>query len=178
MLALSIWQPWATLIAIGAKVHETRGWPTGLREPIVIHAGKRWEADQVDACYEEPFRKALAAAGIELPKRWHLTPEPFLPLGRAVAVARIVDCVSTDDPAAYRPEVLSRGDLAFGDWSPGRFAFRLADVFRLDPAIPLRGGQRFFRVPNDVQWEAAARVVNNAPGSHPLSRELMGRARS
>lgn len=44
MKALTIWQPWATLIAIGAKPYEFRSWPApayvrGTR--IAIHAGSR-----------------------------------------------------------------------------------------------------------------------------------------
>ena len=40
MKALTITQPWATLIAIGAKRFETRGWSTPYRGPLAIHAGK------------------------------------------------------------------------------------------------------------------------------------------
>lgn len=36
---LTLHQPWATLIALGAKTVETRGWPTKYRGPIAIHAG-------------------------------------------------------------------------------------------------------------------------------------------
>src|ERR1700731_1099317 len=44
MKAITIWQPWASLIMIGAKPHEFRGYPAprfvrGQR--IVIHAGAR-----------------------------------------------------------------------------------------------------------------------------------------
>lgn len=44
MKALTVWQPWASLIAIGAKPYEFRGWvpPTSLRgQRIAIHAGAR-----------------------------------------------------------------------------------------------------------------------------------------
>ncbi|PZU87884.1 MAG: hypothetical protein DI527_18115 [Chelatococcus sp.] len=44
MKALTIWQPWASLIAIGAKPYEFRGWrpPPGLvGEDLGIHAGAR-----------------------------------------------------------------------------------------------------------------------------------------
>lgn len=44
MKALTIWQPWATLIAIGAKPYEFRGWvpPKSIRgQRIAIHAGAR-----------------------------------------------------------------------------------------------------------------------------------------
>ena len=40
MKVLSLWQPWATLMAIGAKKIETRHWYTRYRGPLVIHAAK------------------------------------------------------------------------------------------------------------------------------------------
>jgi len=46
MKAISLWQPWATLISIGAKRIETRSWETLYRGSIVIHAAKRWSKDQ------------------------------------------------------------------------------------------------------------------------------------
>lgn len=40
MKALSLTQPWATLVAIGAKKIETRSWSTSYRGPVAIHASK------------------------------------------------------------------------------------------------------------------------------------------
>ena len=37
--ALTLHQPWASLIAIGAKTMETRSWSTSYRGPLAIHAG-------------------------------------------------------------------------------------------------------------------------------------------
>ncbi|KQO04623.1 hypothetical protein ASF12_13925 [Paenibacillus sp. Leaf72] len=41
MKAITIIQPWATLIAIGAKQYETRGWSTKHRGALAIHAGSQ-----------------------------------------------------------------------------------------------------------------------------------------
>ena len=41
MKAITLWQPWASLIAVGAKTIETRGWATNYRGPLAIHAAKR-----------------------------------------------------------------------------------------------------------------------------------------
>lgn len=45
MRAISIKQPWATLIVAGIKPVENRSWPIRHRGPLLIHAGKRidWE---------------------------------------------------------------------------------------------------------------------------------------
>ena len=45
MKALTIWQPWATLIMAGAKRYEFRGWPAPdwmVGKRMVIHAAARW----------------------------------------------------------------------------------------------------------------------------------------
>ena len=41
MKAITIIQPWATLIALGEKQFETRSWFTKHRGELAIHAGKR-----------------------------------------------------------------------------------------------------------------------------------------
>jgi len=40
MKALTISQPFASLIASGSKFVENRTWPTSYRGPLAIHAGK------------------------------------------------------------------------------------------------------------------------------------------
>lgn len=152
MNALTVWQPWASLIAAGLKLHETRGWPTNQRGPLVIHAAKRWEQDQVDVIYDEPFRSAMDRMGVMLPPWRKALAARFLPLGCAVGVARIVDCFPTDEPEMrlhHIPRERWRDEIAFGDWRPGRFAFRLADAVEMQN-LPMRGKQGFFRVPNNV----------------------------
>ena len=41
MKALSLWQPWASLVALRVKTIETRSWSTSYRGPLAIHAAKR-----------------------------------------------------------------------------------------------------------------------------------------
>ena len=38
--ALSLKQPWATLLVYGRKTIEVRGWPTARRGPVLIHAAR------------------------------------------------------------------------------------------------------------------------------------------
>lgn len=42
MRAISLWQPWASAIALGSKRIETRSWSTSYRGPLAIHAAKSW----------------------------------------------------------------------------------------------------------------------------------------
>lgn len=125
MKALSILQPWATLIACGAKRIETRSWPTSHRGELAIHASLALDPDQLRLCETEPFLEALFAAGYEHPRD--------LPRGAVVATARVQDCRRVEDVMP------SSTEQAFGDFTAGRWAWVLADVVRLRRPAPARG---------------------------------------
>lgn len=139
MKALSLLQPWATLIAIGAKTIETRSWSTTYRGEIAIHASKRWTGEQrYLATQAGPIAKAL-------------TPFPGMCLGSVVAVARMVDCVSTDSLTAF--EILAKHpeERAFGDFSPGRFMWILEDVRALPAPVHCKGALSLWELPSEVE---------------------------
>jgi hypothetical protein len=125
MKAITLWQPWATLIAIGVKPFETRSWPTRYRGPIAIHAGKTREGLRL--CEGEiDIEQALALAGYIL---------NTVPLGVVVCTANLVDVLSTD-------EIAKQGSTdPFGDYSSSRFAWHLVDIQPLDPPVPAAGKQ-------------------------------------
>lgn len=134
MKALSLIQPWATLVAVGAKRYETRSWSTPYRGPIAIHASKWLDAggkiiskdvaDYLALCHQEPFRSALTQNGIDRVRE--------LPSGAIVAVARLVDVVHADTV------VIDDLEREFGNFAPGRYAWKFADVRAIAP-IPHRG---------------------------------------
>jgi hypothetical protein len=144
MKALSLLQPWATLIAIGAKSIETRTWKTPYRGPIAIHASKGFPpwCRQL-ACSVEPFRSVLPAHGLTI---------ETLPCGAILATATLARIVPVDfvmsaggaihfqyDKGKPRDVTISEDELAFGDYSPGRFAWVLIDVRPLAQPISMRG---------------------------------------
>jgi hypothetical protein len=45
VVALSIRQPWASLIVAGLKPVENRSWRVRYRGPLLIHAGQRVDVD-------------------------------------------------------------------------------------------------------------------------------------
>lgn len=151
MKAITLTQPWATLVAIGAKKIETRSWSTSYRGPLAIHAGKGpgslgWMQMQHLCCNVEPFNSTLG------PMLQDRHPAQVLPLGAIVAVCDLVDCVPSEKImqafGAYGPEDESGGralwtltdqELAFGDYTPGRYAWLLADVRALPEPVPAKG---------------------------------------
>lgn len=151
--ALSLWQPWATLLARGDKRFETRGWSTRYRGLMLIHAARQWSLRMAKACYEEPFFSILSAGGTVFPARCDAVrlARLGLPFGAIVAIAELVDVVPTEGLE------LSGTERAFGDFRHGRYAFLYSNLFELEP-IPCRGEQGLFRVPREVRTEVARRL--------------------
>ena len=129
MLALSLWQPWASLIALGAKRYETRSWNTAYRGPLLIHAAKRpidqvgWDLLRRLADCGDGLRSVASA----------IRSEPVY--GAIACRVRLADC------AEAWPGRVSQIELQVGKWQSGRYAFELADVLRLDEPIACRGQQ-------------------------------------
>ena len=103
--------PYPALIIRGDKLYETRGWSTDYRGPLAIHAARN---------PRRPLRTDPSTVAMH---------------GRIVAVADLVDCIPTDDADPARKEA------ALGDWTPGRFAFKLALVRELVPYLPYKSRQ-------------------------------------
>lgn len=145
MKALALTQPWATLVAIGAKTIETRSWETSYRGPLAIHAAKGFpaEAQRVAAGY--PFYDALAKAGYHtILDRQGVSHN--LPRGCVVATCRLVGCFRITRSATYQLRTGERVEItkleeAFGDYTPGRWGWVLTDVRAIDPPIPAIGAR-------------------------------------
>jgi hypothetical protein len=118
--ALSLTQPWASLVALGHKRVETRSWPTRYRGLLAIHASKGFPGWAQDFAAEE------RAPG-RVPAR--------LPLGAVLCVVQLCSVVPTEE-AEGRVSGLERH---LGDYSPGRYAWMLRLVEVFDEPVPARG---------------------------------------
>lgn len=133
MKIISLWQPWASLMALNLKQNETRSWYVGYRGPLGIHAAKK----------VIPFEQLFD----------ELTPEQRLfvlsvicnaygnydnlPTGAIIAAGNLTDIVAIEK---VTPE-LTALERAFGDYSPGRFAWQMTDIVNLKEPIPAKGQQ-------------------------------------
>jgi hypothetical protein len=132
MKVISIIQPWATLIAIGEKRYETRSWNTKHRGELAIHASKKVDTR---ICKIEPFRSVLAKHGLTADN---------LPIGAIIAKCQLMESlqvvINHGDSAVLGigRHFIGGNELAFGDYSEGRFAWDLIDVTPIDP-IPAKG---------------------------------------
>src|SRR4051812_41602170 len=124
MKALSLYQPWATLVLLGWKRHETRGWRTGHRGWLLIHAARKMPAAACELFGNATVRELLAAAGIRQ--------ERHLPRGVLLGAVRLAGCQRTEDADAA---ALTAMDRLLGDYSPGRWIWSLEDPRPL--AVPV-----------------------------------------
>lgn len=131
MKAISLWQPWASAIALGHKTIETRGWPTRHRGPIAIHAAKRWTAEEKEMA--RIFEARYGMTGLADPPR-----------GCIVAVATLVSV----RPTEHLVDEISETEEMLGNYGRGRCGWMLEEVRKLDDPVPWRGMQGLFEVPD------------------------------
>jgi len=178
--ALTLWQPWASLIALGIKFIETRSWSTKYRGPLAIHAGMKlpptslldvgdWRIcyDRADRGARIPFMVDATHYGYQLPK--------WLQFGAVVATCELVDVVPIETTLTSLSALVIISDgsliyakrtkeqyfllpgsrdvtdqLPYGDFSPGRFAWILSDINPLSVPIPAKGKQGLWELEMEV----------------------------
>lgn len=120
MKALTLTQPWASLIMLGAKRIETRSWRTHYRGPLAIHASagypiRRGETLTLGKWTVERDQSGLLLRG---PLAW-----PYRLPQSAILGTVLLDKILPFDQGA--DVAAMNGELELGDYSPGRFAWCL-----------------------------------------------------
>lgn len=140
MKALTLTQPWATLVALRVKTMETRSWRTHYRGPPAIHAARGFPKEAVQLCFQRPFAQELARAGIANPAD--------LPRGAVVAVAVLTGCGQVMLESFARK--VAEPERSFGDFSKGRYVWHLANVRALPKPVEVPGALGLWGLPPDV----------------------------
>jgi len=149
MKALSLYQPWASLVAIGAKRIETRSWPTNYRGPLAIHAAKNCPIEAEEIALAEPFQRALREAGINFDGD-----EPLcrvVPCGAIVAIVNLTDCRKI--PVILPAALVMSDEYYFGDYTAGRYAWEMEGARKLPEPVKATGRQGLWN------WEPPESVV-------------------
>lgn len=147
MKALTIWQPWASLIIAGAKPYEFRGWrapPRICGQRIAIHAGARQpKRDEISDLLmrlrdpEDAWSTALhASTASPLLERWHAQPGS-LPLSSVLGTAVLRPARSAWEIVEEFGAKLNDSDRA----EHANWAWPLTDIEALQPIAPARGAQ-------------------------------------
>lgn len=140
MKAITLYQPWATLLVLGIKRYETRSWRTLFRGPIFIHAARK----SVEVPEEiRGFMVGRTGTAVE-----------DLPHGAIVGVVNIYNC---------RPIIMadrreqSMTELLLGDWTSGRWLWLCHSHLVIEP-IPCKGRQRIWSIPNELRDRVRAKL--------------------
>jgi len=182
MKAISLWQPWASLMARDIKRVETRSWNTSHRGPLLIHASAKWTRELATLARSAPFAELLDGMGV----LWRggargRVATCTLPFGALVGVADLLRTYPTDsvkrrhDP---RDETLptfpgvpadhllavSHTEWRLGDYAPGRWAWLTCNARWFRAPIHYRGHQGLFEVPDALVADALAAAGRGWPG--------------
>lgn len=151
---ISLWQPWASLMAAGFKLHETRHWMTPTRGRFAIHAAKRVDVSGA------PAELCEFALGPD----WARS----VPRGVVMGVGQLTACVRTDAPF-FEP---AQCDLLAGNYGPDRFAWRVEGFRPLREPLPLIGRQSLFSwvPPRDLESHLLPPVDHRAQAQRWLAR--------
>lgn len=139
--ALSVRQPWAHAIAALGKRVENRNWYRGqaahqVGELIAVHASLKSEPDDV---------ASLRHHGYDVPDG--------LPLGRVVAVARVIDVLGAEDALKQYPEQQP--------WITGPLCLVFGQVIALEHPVVVGGALGFWLMPERVRIDVSAQVYQH-----------------
>lgn len=135
MKALTVRQPWASLIIRGGKDIENRDWYTGIRGRVAIHTSAKLLKSEMDsAC-------GLMRSFIPRFSR-RIFERDFFPVGAIIGTVEIVDCVHHSD----------------SPWFQGQYGFVLSDPRPVITPILCKGALGFWEVPTDVEAVITAEV--------------------
>lgn len=161
MKAISLHQPWASLVADGIKAIETRSWrahASAIGQRIAIHAAKTRSG-----------RHAFTG-------RRRRVEFDDLPFGAIVATAVIDRCVQVNHifsgphemsgDAAHRGMQVSESPDGerfsvdrWGHFDRGRWLWILRDVERLDRPVSMPGRQGFWSLPPEITVRIRKQVI-------------------
>ena len=150
MKAISIWQPFATLVVKGYKVFETRTWAAPasvIGQRIGIASTKSIRPEQRAHFNDEDFQGFYGRLG--LPEKLEDLDHGFM-LGTV-----IIDSVELMTPE-FMDEVTNE-EMSYGWWQEGFFAWRLREPVMFPRPIPVRGAQGIY------EWNDNERDMESRP---------------
>lgn len=134
MRALTVHEPWATAIALGAKAVENRNWPP----PPALFAGERFavHAGRESAIHRDDVYWVALQMGLDGDR-----------LLAQVRPGHLLCTVELERAVGTRSALPAEQQR----WFSGRYGWVLRDVRRLSTPVPCRGMQGLWTVPADVE---------------------------
>lgn len=129
MKALTLWQPWASLVALGHKRVETRCWSTKYRGPLAIHAAAKKPNWLGVSAESESFRREISKLKID---------ERTLPCGVVLCTVGLVSVMQTSEDVV---DDLSEQEYIFGNYEEGRYAWFFENLKTFPVPIRAKGNR-------------------------------------
>ena len=157
--AISLWQPYCSLITLGLKKYETRSWKTNYRGKLLICSTAKLTKKQ----YQQ-YRKICSS--VELPA-WN---EINFPCGKAIAICDLVDCIPITGSFI---KVQSETEIKSGDWEVGRYAWKLKNIQPITEAFAVKGKQGLFNISVDtlISNPEIAELIKTKESTTPIPSE-------
>ena len=116
MKALTIKQPYASLIINEYKKYEFRTWKTSYRGKILIHAGLNIDNDALKrfSCYDLDYIK-----------------------GAIIGEAEITDCILVDEK--FDKDLRNLNNIVYGNNHIGNYAWKLDNIKKYEEPIYIKG---------------------------------------
>ena len=143
MDVISVWNPYASLLAHGFKLNETRGFPAPKRligQRIGIASTKSIKPEQRAAFKDPVFARYYFETN--LPRDIEELPNGFL-LG--TVLLHSCDPITEEDL-----EDVTEEEQVYGWWKPGRFAWRCRDHEAFGEPVPVKGAQGIWKLPDAI----------------------------
>jgi activating signal cointegrator 1 len=176
MKAITLLQPWASLVALGIKRIETRSWRTSPLPLLAIHAAQMPpEGAALQLAQSAWVLTGLAAHGIA---SWE-----ELPLGKILAIGELALCakistlldgtplayVDREDRASWFPDASTGGrpwvfvpnqERFVGSYVQGHWAWLLREMVALREPIPALGKQKLWEwIPPEGWWQEQTELL-------------------
>ena len=170
MKAVTLWQPWASLVVAGPKHTETRSWHTNYRGTLAIHAAKLRPLDLERAVGMDEYMRLCGLCERYLPE-----PLIDLPRGAIIGTVELIDCAtiirsypdgmtvleSFDGDQWIWSDAVSPEEQALGDYTLGRWGWVLREPVTFAEPVPWRGKQGLWNLPDE--WVGAPQRADVAP---------------
>ena len=117
MKALTIKEPWATLIISGYKKYEFRSWKTNYRGELYIHTSLKKIPKN-----DERIRELV-----------NLLKDKDIKYGYIIAKCNLVDCIYMDEEFINKIKTENPTEYKCGEYAVGRYAWVLKDIRKIEP---------------------------------------------
>jgi activating signal cointegrator 1 len=174
MKVLSLLQPWASLVVMGAKQIETRSWNTKYRGPLLIHASKKYTGAQKSLAVDFNVNHGAGLGFTE-----------DLPVGLIIGSVNLIETFPTEKAWSgtggigwkinnkvvvdndLRMMNITKAEEAYGDYSPGRYGWMLSDPVQFTKGVPVNGKLGI--------WEYTGVIPELMPKHGPITTQKMAR---